>query len=157
MDKDFDRDKNIDVPVKGYEVGYKKPPKSTRFKKGISGNPKGRPKKPSTLNHAMAIELGLLIPIRENGKTRYVNGFQAISKKTLNMALNGDRQMIKLLYERIGPVEIEYRRLQENDIVQPERQSPEVLQVKSMINKTIGKKLFDVEEQDDDLEFENNN
>ena len=29
-----------------YEVGYGKPPKSTQFEKGVSGNPKGRPKKP---------------------------------------------------------------------------------------------------------------
>ena len=27
-----------------YEVGYKKPPKNTQFKKGQSGNPEGRPK-----------------------------------------------------------------------------------------------------------------
>ena len=27
-----------------YEVGYKKPPPRTRFRKGRSGNPKGRPK-----------------------------------------------------------------------------------------------------------------
>ena len=27
-----------------YEVGYGKPPKHTQFKKGQSGNPKGRPK-----------------------------------------------------------------------------------------------------------------
>ena len=26
-----------------YEVGYGKPPKNTRFKKGMSGNPGGRP------------------------------------------------------------------------------------------------------------------
>jgi hypothetical protein len=26
-----------------YEVGYGKPPRSTQFKKGVSGNPKGRP------------------------------------------------------------------------------------------------------------------
>jgi Family of unknown function (DUF5681) len=29
----------------GDEIGYGKPPKKTRFKKGQSGNPKGRPKK----------------------------------------------------------------------------------------------------------------
>ena len=27
-----------------YNVGYKRPPQETRFKKGQSGNPKGRPK-----------------------------------------------------------------------------------------------------------------
>lgn len=27
-----------------YEVGYGKPPRSTQFRKGASGNPKGRPK-----------------------------------------------------------------------------------------------------------------
>ena len=31
-------------PSASYEVGYKRPPKHTRFKKGHSGNPKGRPK-----------------------------------------------------------------------------------------------------------------
>lgn len=31
---------------KKYRVGYKSPPKKTRFKKGVSGNPKGRPRKP---------------------------------------------------------------------------------------------------------------
>jgi hypothetical protein len=28
-----------------YDVGYAKPPKATQFKKGTSGNPKGRPRK----------------------------------------------------------------------------------------------------------------
>lgn len=28
----------------GYEVGYGKPPEDTRFRKGQSGNPRGRPK-----------------------------------------------------------------------------------------------------------------
>ena len=32
------------VPHAGYEVGYGKPPMETRFKKGQSGNPRGRPK-----------------------------------------------------------------------------------------------------------------
>ena len=32
------------LPAQSYEVGYGKPPKETRFRKGQSGNPKGRPK-----------------------------------------------------------------------------------------------------------------
>lgn len=34
-----------EVPTKSYEVGRGKPPTATRFPKGKSGNPKGRPKK----------------------------------------------------------------------------------------------------------------
>ena len=30
--------------IEGYEVGYGKPPKATRFKPERSGNPKGRPR-----------------------------------------------------------------------------------------------------------------
>jgi ribosomal protein S25 len=28
----------------GYEVGYAKPPEGAKFRKGVSGNPRGRPK-----------------------------------------------------------------------------------------------------------------
>ena len=31
-----------------YEIGYGKPPRSRRFQPGVSGNPKGRPKKKSS-------------------------------------------------------------------------------------------------------------
>lgn len=43
LDNDMKRLMKIDNKVK-YIVGYKKPPKSTRFEKGKSGNPNGRPK-----------------------------------------------------------------------------------------------------------------
>ena len=41
-------------PTGDYEVGYAKPPASTRWPKGVSGNPKG--KKPGVRNYAT--ELG---------------------------------------------------------------------------------------------------
>jgi hypothetical protein len=41
--KKFNALKN-QTPERSYEVGYGKPPATTRFIKGKSGNPKGRPK-----------------------------------------------------------------------------------------------------------------
>jgi len=41
-----------------YEVGYGKPPKSSRWKKGQSGNPKGRPKGSRGLRGDLDRELG---------------------------------------------------------------------------------------------------
>ena len=41
-----------------YDVGYKKPPKNTQFKPGQSGNPKGRPKKPTNIHEALIDNLG---------------------------------------------------------------------------------------------------
>lgn len=42
----------------GYDVGYGKPPASSRFRKGVSGNPKGRPRK----SPEFTIEKGVPIP-----------------------------------------------------------------------------------------------
>lgn len=39
------------------EIGYKKPPRHTRFRKGQSGNPKGRPKGTQNLKTDLAEEL----------------------------------------------------------------------------------------------------
>ncbi|MFG1261012.1 DUF5681 domain-containing protein [Xanthobacter flavus] len=50
-----------------YEVGYRKPPVHARFKKGQSGNPKGRCKGTQNLATDFGEELGERIRVREGG------------------------------------------------------------------------------------------
>lgn len=73
-----------------YEVGFGKPPKHTRFKRGQSGNPKGRPKGARNFTTEVREELSESIPIREGGKVRRVSKRRAILKAQVAKALNGD-------------------------------------------------------------------
>ena len=44
------RSESVNEDDDDYAVGYCKPPKSSRFKKGVSGNPGGRPPRPKLAN-----------------------------------------------------------------------------------------------------------
>lgn len=70
------------------EVGYKKPPKKTQFKKGQSGNPKGRPPKPN-LYDAVIQALNEDIEFMLNGEKTKMTAKEAILKKVMIDALNG--------------------------------------------------------------------
>jgi len=81
------------------KVGYKNPPKATRFKKGQSGNPKGRPKgRPNNvtiLNDLLAEKM----PARIQGKTRHVSALEAMMRRQIIKALEGDARSCKLVIE----------------------------------------------------------
>lgn len=75
---------------KDYEVGYKKPPKVTRFNKGKSGNPKGRPKNTRNLVALIDEELDKSVVLKENGRTITLTKREALAKRLVNNALSGD-------------------------------------------------------------------
>jgi hypothetical protein len=80
-----------------YDVGYAKPPGHARFKKGQSGNLKGRPK--GTLNLATVLQRTLRekIVITESGRTRTVTKLQAAINQLTNKAASGDLKALQLL------------------------------------------------------------
>src|SRR5215469_5153687 len=53
-----------------YEVGYGKPPRSSRFKKGQSGNPRGRPSGSKNLSTLLSEALNEPVIVTENGRRR---------------------------------------------------------------------------------------
>ena len=80
-----------------YVVGYAKPPKHTRFKKGQSGNPKGRPK--GSRNFATDLDdvLSTKVTVQENGRPREVTAQQATLLQLVAKALKGDVRAIDRL------------------------------------------------------------
>ena len=69
--------------------GYKRPPAATRFAKGRSGNPRGRPK-----NRHREIPydtvLGQMVTIREDGRERRVTAAEAFILQLTRKGLQGD-------------------------------------------------------------------
>lgn len=80
-------------------VGYRRPPKHTRFKKGASGNPKGRAPKSRSLDAVMLRELQHMITIKVGGVTMRVTQRDAIVKTLINDALHQKPAAIKLVFE----------------------------------------------------------
>lgn len=75
---------------KEYEVGYGKPPKEYQFKKGQSGNKKGRPKNSKNTYVLLDEILSQTIPITENGKLMHISKRNAVLIQLVNKAIKGD-------------------------------------------------------------------
>jgi len=86
-------------------IGYKNPPKSTRFKKGQSGNPKGRPKGSKNIDTLVLEELNAAMQIQEQGQVKTVQKKEAIIKVLLKKALSGDLKAACTLFTMAGKAE----------------------------------------------------
>ncbi len=98
-----------------YEVGYGKPPKHTRFQKGRSGNPRGRPKGTKNLKTDLLEELGETIVVREGDRPQKLSKQRALLKSVVNRAIQGDARataialstMLRLLDTGEGAPDVE--------------------------------------------------
>jgi hypothetical protein len=121
-----------------YEVGYRRPPKATRFKAGQSGNPKGRPRGSPNLATDLSAELGEQITIREGGQARQVSKQRALIKSLMAKALQGDVRAttaLLALYARSIPESPEHEGavVEEDELLILRRFGPRLL-------KSLGKK-----------------
>jgi Family of unknown function (DUF5681) len=78
-------------------VGYGKPPQTTRFRTGQSGNPKGRPPGSRNFESLLTEALAESVTISENGRRRRASKLQVIVKQLVNKAAQGDHRSIQLL------------------------------------------------------------
>ena len=83
-----------------YKIGYKRPPRATRFKKGQSGNPSGRPKKvPSGLDPGMVLQAvdNEEIVVFENGKRKRMMKAEIQFRQLFAKAIKGDLKAARLV------------------------------------------------------------
>src|SRR5205823_4232093 len=88
-----------------YEVGYGKPPRHTRFKKGQSGNPRGRPSGSKNLSTLFSEALNELVVVAENGGRRKITKRQAIITQLVNQSAKADWRATKILLDILQTIE----------------------------------------------------
>ena len=80
-----------------YKVGYGKPPTATQFKKGQSGNKKGRPKE--SVSFALKLEKAMSekLEVREGGRARKMSKIDVTLQNLLARCMKGDQQAVSTL------------------------------------------------------------
>nr|WP_246524227.1 DUF5681 domain-containing protein [Neoroseomonas eburnea] len=86
-----------------YEVGYGRPPRRTRFKKGTSGNPAGRPRgrRPDVLID-LHKELSSRVQITEQGRRITITKGELLARALVAGAIKGDAKARRDLLDMIN-------------------------------------------------------
>ena len=82
--------------------GSRNPPTHSRFKKGVSGNRKGRPKLLKgqlAVSHIISKVQNTLTAYREGGRTKRASRLELALKKLVNSALEGDARSAEVLFK----------------------------------------------------------
>ncbi len=76
---------------------YRNPPRDTRFKKGQSGNPSGRPKDRPNLATVLERTLRETVVITENGRRQTITKLEAATRQLVDKAASGDLRALQQL------------------------------------------------------------
>jgi hypothetical protein len=82
-----------------YETGFGKPPRATRFKKGASPNPRGRPKGSKNLATILRDEGNQHVEVAEKGRQLKLTKNEVFIRQMFNKASIGDLKAAALIVE----------------------------------------------------------
>lgn len=111
-------------------VGYMNPPENTRFKKGRSGNPLGRPRKPKDINTILHQVLKRKVRIRD--EERKIPISDALILKLRELALQGDKQCLALQRQIIKQADLAHA-----NTFDPEAQKEVILKALENMGVTV--------------------
>ncbi len=83
-------------------MGDRRPPRSTRFRPGQSGNPRGRPKRARGIGGLVARALAEKVKAKENGRRRCITKLEAAVKQLVNRAATGDHRATQFAFALLG-------------------------------------------------------
>lgn len=113
-------------PGDPYEVGFARPPAKTRFQKGKSGNPRGRPRKPPDPYSELMAVLQEKVTVTIDGEPQMVTIQQALLMRLRDQALRGRvwaeklvLRVLELVPEEHDPLEYQLQRYESNLRLQP--------------------------------------
>jgi len=93
-----------DDDARDYKVGYKKPPLHSRFKKGQSGNPRGRPRGAKNFSSMLNDALNQPVFVTENGRRRKISkrelGIRQLVDKFAMAEMQATKMLLGLMLER---------------------------------------------------------
>jgi len=124
-----------------YEVGFAKPPRWTRFRKGVSGNPRGRPKGKCNLATELEKTLQEKIVLLQDGKRRVVTKRQALIEQLVNKGISGDLLAARLLFTLDRPSD------QTPEPTAPINPEADALAIKHLVKRL---KKIHIEEENDE-------
>jgi Family of unknown function (DUF5681) len=89
-----------------YAIGYGKPPTHTRWTKGQSGNPKGRPPRDRNISALVTRLLAQRIVVRKGRSTKRMSRLDHLVHRMLEDALAGDPRLIRMVLDEARKGEV---------------------------------------------------
>jgi len=84
-----------------YDIGYGKPPKHAQWKKGQSGNPGGRRKKPANLAALVTSLLDRRVVVRKGKTTTRRTQLEHLLTRLIEKAIAGDPRLMKMALDEV--------------------------------------------------------
>ena len=88
-----------------YPVGYGKPPEHTRFKKGHTGNPQGRPRRAKNLATLLGAALDGKVTVTEHGRRRRITKREAMIAQLVNRSAQADLKAMAIVLGMLQEIE----------------------------------------------------